>query len=223
MDSLLVQLIKQYEAYKVQRSTSLTDDLFADFVVYLNGQMGKNQSNESDFGIESWNDYNRQTLAEMGVSYLGKMNRYVENYCRKSMPKTLVASIDEFTYLILLLQYESLTKTELIQHNGHPITTGTEIIKRLLKKGFISQFDNTEDKRSVRVQLTETGRVAIFSTASVTKSISSLATGILSDQELISLVNTLKKLDEFHDRVFREGKQLEVEELAEKFLPDGAG
>jgi hypothetical protein len=43
-----------------------------------------------------------------------------------------------------------------------------------------------------------------------------LATGILSDQELISLVNTLKKLDEFHDHVFREGKQLEVEELTDK-------
>ncbi len=219
MDSVLVQLIKQYEAYKVQKSASLADDSFTDFVVYLNGQIGKSQVNTSDFGIESWKNFNRQTLAEMGVSYLGKMNRYVENYCRKAMPKTQVPSIDEFTYLILLLQYESLTKTELIHHNGHPITTGTEIIKRLLKKGFIRQFDNTEDKRSVRVQLTETGKVAIFSTATATKGISSLATGILSDQELISLVNTLKKLDEFHDRVFREGKQLEVEELADKFLP----
>ena len=219
MDSVLVQLIKQYEAYKVQPSTGLEDDSFADFVFYLNGQIGKNQVNASDFGIDSWKNFNRQTLAEMGVSYLGKMNRYVENYCRKAMPKTQVPSIDEFTYLILLLQYESLTKTELIHHNGHPITTGTEIIKRLLKKGFISQFDNTEDKRSVRVQLTEAGKVAIFSTATATKGISSLATGILSDQELISLVNTLKKLDEFHDRVFREGKQLEVEELADKFLP----
>lgn len=218
MDSTLVQLIKQYEAYKVQKSGAMTGDSLADFVVYLNGQINTIPSNAADFGIESWQNFNRQTIAEMGVSYLGKMNRYVENYCRKAMPKTQVPTIEEFTYLILLLQFESLTKTELIHHNGHPITTGTEIIKRLLKKGFISQFDNVEDKRSVRVKLTDTGRVAIFSTSSATKTISSLATGILSDEELISLVNTLRKLDEFHDRVFREGKHLEVPELVDKFL-----
>jgi DNA-binding MarR family transcriptional regulator len=219
MDSTLVQLIKQYEAYKVQKSGGTTEDSLADFMLYLTDQMNTNTSTTADFGIDSWQNFNRQTMAEMGVSYLGKMNRYVENYCRKTMPKTQVPSIDEFTYLILLLQFESLTKTELIHHNGHPITTGTEIIKRLLKKEFISQFDDATDKRSVRVKLTDAGRVALFSTASATKTISSLATGILSDQELISLVNTLRKLDEFHDRVFREGKQLEVEELAEKFLP----
>jgi DNA-binding MarR family transcriptional regulator len=218
MDSTLVQLIKQYETYKVQKSGAMTEDSLADFVVYLNGQINTIPSNAADFGIESWQNFNRQTIAEMGVSYLGKMNRYVENYCRKAMPKTQVPTIEEFTYLILLLQFESLTKTELIHHNGHPITTGTEIIKRLLKKGFISQFDNVEDKRSVRVKLTDMGRVAIFSTSSATKTISTLATGILSDQELISLVNTLRKLDEFHDRVFREGKHLEVPELVDKFL-----
>ncbi len=168
--------------------------------------------------FESWKEFNRQTLAEMAVSYIGKMGRYVENYGRKALPTTQIPSIEEFTYLIVLLQFDGITKTELIQHNAHPITTGTEIIKRLIKKGFITQQDNPDDKRSVRVYLSEAGRGAIFSTTQATKAISTLATGILTDEELIFLSSTLKRLDLFHDKIHRESRQSELVEIIDKYL-----
>ncbi|WP_430406249.1 MarR family winged helix-turn-helix transcriptional regulator [Fluviicola sp.] len=220
MESTLVQLIKQYEEYKQSIANDLQGDSLTGFLLFMNKRLGKTGDNGIDFGISSWENFNRQTLTEMASAFIGKMGRYVDNYARKAMPKTQVASIEEFTYLIVMLQEQSMTKSELINHNAHQITTGTEIIKRLIGKGYLEQTDDLRDKRSVRVSITDKGRIAVYSTASTTKSLSTIATGILSDEELLFLVNTLRKLDDFHKEIFQESKHLELDELVEKHLKD---
>ncbi|WP_341902506.1 winged helix DNA-binding protein [Fluviicola taffensis] len=220
MESTLVQLIKQYEEYKQSIANDLQGDSLTGFLLFMNKRLGQTGDNGIDFGISSWENFNRQTLTEMASAFIGKMGRYVDNYARKAMPKTQVASIEEFTYLIVMLQERSMTKSELINHNAHQITTGTEIIKRLIGKGYLEQTDDLRDKRSVRVSITDKGRIAVYSTASTTKSLSTIATGILSDEELLFLVNTLRKLDDFHKEIFQESKHLELDELVEKHLKD---
>lgn len=218
MDSTLVQIIKQYEAYLESIDQDLQQDSLTGFLLFMNNRLGQTGHNGIDFGIASWDNFNRQTLTEMAGSLIGKMGRYVDHYAKKSMPKTQLASIEEFTYLIVMLQEQSMTKSELINHNAHQITTGTEIIKRLISKGYLQQTNDLKDKRSVRVSITDLGRAAIYSTASTAKFLSVIATGILSDQELIFLVNILRKLDDFHKAIFQEAKQLELEELVQKYV-----
>lgn len=218
MESTLVQLIKQYEEYRKSITNDLQGDSLTGFLLFMNKRLGKTGHNGIEFGVSSWENFNRQTLTEMASALIGKMGRYVDNYARKAMPKTQVASIEEFTYLIVMLKEKSMTKSELINHNAHQITTGTEIIKRLITKGYLEQTNDLSDKRSVRVSITEKGRIAVYSTASTTKSLSTIATGVLSDEELLFLVNTLRKLDDFHKEIFPESKHLELEELVEKHL-----
>jgi DNA-binding MarR family transcriptional regulator len=220
MESVLVQLMQQYEAYRQENSVGLHPESLTGFVLFLNRQMGQTPSNNIDFGIESWKNFDRQTLAEMATSMIGKMNRYVDNYAKRSLPQTMVPSIDEFTYLIVLLGMDSMTKSELIMYNAHQITSGTEIIKRLVRKGYLHEFSNEKDKRSVRVSLTDLGRTAIYSTSTVTKQISELATLKLTDDELMFLVNILKKLDLFHDQLFRNHRQSEVGEVLQLLVKE---
>ncbi len=218
MESILVQIIQQYEAYKAQLGEQIQTESLAGFVFYMNRQLGDLPNNGVDFGLESWENFDRQTLAEMVTAMIGKMGRYVDFYARKAMPNTMLSSLDEFTYLIVLLSEKSLTKTELIQHNAHQITTGTEIIKRLLSKGFIVQESDEHDKRSMRVSITELGKTALFSSASTTKQIAQLATNELTNEELFFLLNTLKKLDIYHDKIYRESKNVELQAIAEKYI-----
>lgn len=220
MESVLVQLMQQYEAYRQENNVGLQPESLTGFVLYLNRQMGQTPTNNVDFGVESWKNFDRQTLAEMAASMIGKLNRYVDNYAKRSLPQTMVPSIDEFTYLIVLLGMDSMTKSELIMHNAHQITSGTEIIKRLVRKGYLHEFADEKDKRSVRVSLTDLGRTAIYSTSTVTKQISELATLKLSDDELMFLVNILKKLDLFHDQVFRTHRQSDVGEVLQSLVKE---
>ena len=218
MKSTLVQIIQQYELYKAELSDETQNESLSGFVQFMNRQLGNLPSNGVNFGKESWDNFDRQTLSEMATAMIGKMGRYVDYYSKKSMPKTMLSSLEEFTYLIVLLSEKDLSKTELILQNGHQITTGTEIIKRLMNKGFIAQESDVQDKRSVRVSLTDLGRTALFSTASTTKQIAKLAANKLSDDELIFLIGILKKLDRFHDNIFRTSKNDSLDEIMGKHV-----
>mgnify|MGYP003676679940 CR=1 FL=1 len=210
MESTLVQLVKYYEKFKTSLKQDGQGDDMAKFLAYLNAEIGTVSSINDEVKVENWNELSRKTLLEMTSAYLGKMGRYVDNYCRKNLPDTPLGSIEEFTYLITCLKYQKLTKTELIQHNVHPTTTGTDIIKRLLKKGFIKQSPNPEDKRSTCIEITGQGRGAIFTSSKTLNQLSIISAGILSNEELISLVGMLQKLDQFHENILHEYKEMDL-------------
>lgn len=218
MESTLVQIIRNYEAYKLGLLKEVNDDTMTGFIMYLNGNLGKMDTNKAGVGVEGWDNFNRKTLEEIAGSTLGKLGRYVDHYSRKVIPLTALGSIDEFTYLINLMQFESLTKTELIQNNLHPITSGTEVIKRLLKKEFISQIKDEKDKRSVRVKITDLGKRVLFGSFEKLNMITKIVSAKLTDEELIQFVNLLKKLDAFHLKIFKESKNKQMEEILNSYV-----
>ena len=213
MDSTLVELIKHFEKYRTEIQSDTEDDNLASFALYLHGQLDIKSTESASFDKDQWKNFSRDTLIEMAAAYLGKMGRYVDQYARKNLPSTPIYNLDEFTYLILLLQVESITKTEIIQRNVHPITTGTEIIKRLLKKEFIGQFPDELDGRKIRIALTDKGRNALFESAETTRKLALIASGILSNEELITFVATLKKLAVFHKKIHDNHKHLDLSAL----------
>lgn len=213
MDSTLVQIIKIYEAYKANSETSSQEDNLNRFAAFLNQQVQGEVDYSEPVHTENWKKFNRKTLLEMSTAYLGKMARYVDNYCRKNLPNTPLSSIDEFTYLIVLMEHPAMTKTELIQRNSHPLTTGTDIIRRLLKKAFITEKSNPEDGRSRLVMLTEAGKMAIFQSSKTMNQLSQVGLGILNNQELIHLLGMLQRLDQFHEEIHQEHKELDLDEI----------
>src|SRR5688572_24585175 len=94
-------------------------------------------------------DYN---TPEVEISRLvGVMYRYAKTYIKKALKGSVIQTADEFTFLIILMTHKSLSKTELINKNIMEKTSGTEIIKRLIKKGLVIQFDDQNDRRAQHV------------------------------------------------------------------------
>jgi DNA-binding MarR family transcriptional regulator len=145
--------------------------------------------------------------------------RYAKLYAKKVLHDSAISSLDDFSYVILLLTHESLSKTELIQKNVHEKTTGMEIIKRLIKQNLIHQFDDLDDKRSQRVAITPQGRAAIFSILHKLDDVSTLMTGTLSAMEKNNLNAILKKLDHFHFDIFIHDRHKTLPEIIGDKLP----
>ena len=213
MDSTLVQIIKHYERYKKEASSTTGGDNLAQFSVFLSSQVELDSDYSRRVSVENWQQFNRKTLMEMATAYVGKMARYVDNYSRKNLPQTALGSVEEFTYLIVLLEGIEMTKSDLIKRNGHAVTTGTDIIKRLLKKDFVRQIPNPSDKRSYMIQITNMGKEAIFSSSETMNQLSIIGVGILNNQELMKLVGMLQKLDVFHEKIYSEHKSLDLTEI----------
>jgi len=210
----LIEEMYRFDAeFQGERSFTL-----ADFAGYLNSKMVEENSSKRKIGGDEQNleleNYNNHTTDITILLVL--MNRYAKSYVKKALAGKIVQTGDEFSFLITLLTFESLTKTELINKQVIEKTSGTEIIKRLLNQELISEFADPNDKRSVRVAITPKGRNEIFSILPEMSVVSSIVKGNLTDNEVSTLSYLLKKLDFYHNDIFQNKRNLSLNELIEK-------
>jgi DNA-binding MarR family transcriptional regulator len=130
------------------------------------------------------------------------MNRYAKQYTKKALKDSEIKSIDEFSYLSMLLTFGQLSKIELINKNMQEKTTGMETIKRLLKNDLVSQSDNPKDKRSQLLFLTEKGKGVLYGVFENMHLVGKIISGNLIDLEKIQLAFLLKKLDNYHNDIY---------------------
>lgn len=182
---------------------------FNNFLVYASEQAGNGsvlqyRSVAGDKAPEVTRQGNKKedSIAIL-VAYL---YRYAKLYAKKALQDSPLQSIDDFSYLIVLLTHDSLSKTELITRNVHEKTTGMEIIKRLIRTGMMTQFDDEHDKRSQRIAITDAGRGVIFGILGNMGQVSRLMSANLTDNEKHVLLHLLKKLDQFHFDIFTNDK-----------------
>ncbi len=154
---------------------------------------------------------------------LGKLiiflNRYARLLIRKGLADFPELINEDFTYLYTLMAAESMTKIQLIEKNVHEKPGGLEVIKRLLKHGLMAEKDDTHDKRSKRVFLTEKGRAAFFSSVVQMGKVSKLIGGQLTADEKKQLFTLLKKLEDFHNPIFLTEKGATLDVLLHKLSP----
>jgi DNA-binding MarR family transcriptional regulator len=141
------------------------------------------------------------------------MFRYAKNYIKKALQDSPIQTVDEFSFLITLLTYESLTKTELINKLVLEKTSGVEVIKRLLNQNMICEFADNHDKRSVRVAITDKGKEELWKILPDMAKVSKIVVGNLTASEVNSLAYLLKKLDFFHNDIFMNKRTLDLDQI----------
>lgn len=110
-----------------------------------------------------------------------------------------------------------LRKPELIRYNLLEFSPGMEVIRRLIRKGLIEDYDDPEDGRSKKVRITGRGS-AVFreSLAEMTKA-SRIIGGGLSSKEKGRFVHRARKLLRFHQPFRENGQGNRLDEIMEKY------
>jgi DNA-binding MarR family transcriptional regulator len=190
----------------------------ADFVAYLKGkdeitplEMRSVGGDQNEFLEQARKSANADPAILITFMY-----RYAKSYIKKAMGNSPIQTADEFSFLITLMTFESLTKTELISKQIVEKTSGIEVIKRLYKQGLLTEFNDPVDRRSVRVAITQLGREAILDLLPQMSAVSKIVVGNLSQSEIDTLTFLLKKLDYFHHDIFLNQKNWTLEKLLER-------
>jgi len=156
------------------------------------------------------------TAITMLISYL---YRYTKNYSKKALEDSPLSTFDDFAFLATLSYSGSLTKTELIQMHLLEITSGIEIIKRLSKYGYLTSFQDPDDRRSKRVKLTPMGRQVLEEVMEKMDKAAYIFSGKLSLQERADLLPVMHKLHDFHSEIFRRDRKSSLDKIQDKYLP----
>lgn len=212
---ILIELIEYLSRYESENENSGRNLNMTDFLGFMNSQYTTENIKAVELrGEVNNNDFADSRGSETDISILiVLMFRYAKGYIKKALKDSPIKTADEFSFLITLLTYESLSKSELIQKQVMEKTSGTEIINRLLKLGLITQFNDETDKRSVRVRITHIGRMELLKILPQMQTVSQIVTGNLTETEKTMLAYMLRKLEHYHNDIFLNKKDTELEEL----------
>ena len=178
---ILIELIELLESYETTQGAHSKSNL-SDFLVYAQLNSASHNDDMRQIGgdrEETLNQSRQDANADPSI-LITLMYRYAKNYIKKALANSVIQTADEFAFLITLMTHDSLTKTELITTQVMEKTSGIEVIKRLVAQGLIHEFADTQDKRSVRVQVTEKGKIAIYEVLPDMSSVSKLVLGNLN-------------------------------------------
>jgi DNA-binding MarR family transcriptional regulator len=150
---------------------------------------------------------------------IGRMAKYARVYTKKIFASNHLSGMDDFGFMATLMFCKSMTKSELTHHNlMDSATSGADIIKRLIKLGYIEEFDDSTDRRSRRVKITEPGKSLMFRVFADMDVVSSIITGNLANDEKLFLLNYLKKLEHFHKDIYDHDRKMEIKAIRQKYM-----
>lgn len=212
---ILKELIDYLSLYEQESNEVGTEVNFTDFLGFLNSHHAHQNIKVSELkGNVTSSELPEQEGPDTDISILiVLMFRYAKGYIKKALKDSAINTADEFSYLITLMTYDSLSKTELILKQVMEKTSGTEIINRLLKLGLIEQFSDETDKRSVRVKITPAGRLELIKILPHMNTVSQIVTGNLSETEKAMMAYMLRKLEHYHNDIFMNKKDTELQQL----------
>jgi MarR family transcriptional regulator, lower aerobic nicotinate degradation pathway regulator len=153
--------------------------------------------------------------------FLG-LNKLIKFYVKKGLEGTELVGVDDLHFLMRLSGIESMTKSEIINTHISEMSSGTEVIKRLLKRGLIEDFADPDDKRSKRVRITQKGMKIATGIGTKLHNLHRLFLGMISQEEKFSLLAVITKIHSFHFNIFNNEKNASLEELFEKYLGEPA-
>lgn len=212
---LLKQLLLHLENYEKE----VGNDNLKEFSIYLKDKVlfeghGAKKSNfdSGDFAVyKSFPEVEFSTL-------LTGLFRFAKHYIKKAFQGTSLRTLDEFGFLATLLKEKSLLKNELINSHILEISSGSEILKRLIKNGLVEQGPDEKDKRAKRVWLSQKGIKEIMMAFNDMHKVSEIIIGNLNEKELTDALGIFNKLTYFHQHIHEDDKNTELNKLHSKYV-----
>ena len=217
--NILIEIIDQLEKYEnacIANNSEISTSDFLEFL-YLQDQLSENNSKRQALsrGHDAWR-LDTSTKAEMNTDIsilVVLLYRYAKGYIKKALASSDLKNGDDFSFLITLMTHESLTKIELTKLLVMEKTSGNEIINRLVNHGFIEQMPDKDDRRSIRIRITDFGRSEVIKILPEMQLVSRIVTGNLNQNEIRTLSYLLRKLDDYHNDIFLNKKEFGLKEV----------
>ena len=215
---LMKSLLDYIDMYEEEADNANLEE----FSVFLKDRVfgSKKYKDSASFRKEDYQNYRSYAEVEFSIG-LTTLFRFAKIYIKKAFADRSFKTLDEFGFLASLLREGSLLKSELIQKHLLEISSGSEILKRLIKQGLISEFADEHDRRAKRVALTDEGRKEILIAFEQMHVVSEIIIGTLTEQELKETLAVFQKLTYFHWHIHEKDKNTDLNELHSKYIEPG--
>jgi len=225
---LLMELISLTEKYQ----NEMNDDgmMLEDFILWLNRTVLLKSLSPAVYHDDDINNIRLHTDSNVGAEeefvakranvqltiLLHQLSKHFKIYSKKILVDTDLVSMDGHMFLSSLYHTESMTKAKLISSNYMELPSGIEVIRRLLKKGFIEEYADPNDKRSKRVKISQLGKKEYEASLPGFRKVINIMAGKLPDEKIMNLIVTLNELNEYHKSIHSNAKTESLDGLLDR-------
>ncbi|TAF73376.1 MAG: MarR family transcriptional regulator [Bacteroidetes bacterium] len=192
-------LIAKWEDFLIETNHNSLEH----FAVWLlKDRNAERQVQEINVNIDNYikknSDENNLGYKSGEASYLlTRLYKFMKFYTKPVFKEVGITNSDEFALLAHLDIKQTCTKKDIIIDNIIEVTTGIDMINRLVKQGFIEEKVNLADKREKIISITTSGRSLLFNVYQKFSTIQDVLVD-LSIQERDVLLQLIKSLETFH-------------------------
>lgn len=192
----LVQLVNLWAEFEIKNPEAEIKDFCMDYILkeYQTQKPGFMSSNAQLAGLT------------------GKLSKFAGLYSKKALDKISLNSVEDWVYLMRLREMGTPKKSELIYDMISEFPSGIDVIKRLKKLDYVKEFPDIEDKRSKRIQITDSGIEILAMSLPWMEKISDMAFNQLQESEKALLIDILNRLNNFHKNHYKDVRNASLEE-----------
>lgn len=214
-----IRFIKEILEYVESYKDDVGNTDIKEFTLYLRDKVltGNDKLQGQQFSRDDYMKHREMPKVEFSTLLTG-LYRFARHYVKKAFVNTRIRTIDEFGFLATLLKEKSLLKNELIKIHYMEVSSGSEILKRLIKSNLIYEYPDAKDGRAKRVSLTEDGFKEIMNAFDEMHKVSEIVTGKLTGEELKEALVIFNKLQYFHIQIHEESKEDSLDEIYKKYI-----
>ncbi len=186
---IIKQLIQWFEIFDKENPESEIE--LTSFIIWLNSKLFVDEHTD-----QSTHDHD---VLDMELSFLlALQHRHYKAYAKAALGESELSSPEGFSFLYHLSLVNSYRKMELIKMHHLEPPSGIEVLKRLLKREFIEEFDDPDDGRAQRIRITETGKQKIQIILPKMQQVFSSMTADMSLSEKLHVVSFLRQMNDYH-------------------------
>ena len=156
------------------------------------------------------------------LKIIGRIHKLNMNYANIALAETDLNQIEEFGILLTIQQETNPKKTEVIYANLFELSSGTDMLARLIKRGLIKEYDDQEDKRSKRIELTAKGKKAIEICFPKVKKMAVMLMHDLTDDDKELCIQLLKNVEIKFSALWQKHKGKKIEEIYNEVLGESS-
>ena len=148
---------------------------------------------------------------------IGRLAKFGRMHAKKAL-HSLNLNLDEFTFLASILHLKNPKKSDVIIVNLFEPTSGTEILRRLIKLNYVKEFANKEDKRSKLLKLTALGEKTVYKAFEEMTKVGTLVSANLNKKQKEDAISILNYLNDFHINLYLNHKEDNVDSMLSKYV-----
>jgi len=150
------------------------------------------------------------------IKLISRIGKFQAIYANKALEGSGLDQIEEFGMMVSIFNLKGSIKSEAIFSNMLELSSGTNILIRLKNKELISEYDDTDDRRAKRLQVTKKGEKVLKDAKKRMLQVVAMLVQDLTDDDKQLCLQLLSPIDRRFSPVIQKQKNKTFKEIAEE-------